>query len=148
MQIIYAPVIGLVLHYVYWTTRSLWLPMLLHALNNSLGVLAVSRNAPGRSIFEQLDQSAKQVNHPSFIYGGAIVLLVMVGYAFYQSRSRLEAESPGGISWRPAYPGVEYPPDDCGTRVVHPVPSLLAFTSALGGFALFVLACVAAVQIP
>ena len=148
LQVIYAPVIGMVLHYVYWTTRSLWLPMLLHMLNNSLGVLGASRNAPGRWVFEQLDESTKQVNHPAFIYGGAIILLVTVGYALYQSRARLEADSPEGVSWRPAYPGVEYPPAGIGTRVVHPVPSLAAFASAIGGFLFFVLACLAAAQVP
>jgi len=147
VQIIYAPVIGFVLHYVYWTTRSLWLPMMLHLLNNSLGVLATSRNVPGHWIFERLDQSVHQVNHPALIYLGAMILLVTVGYALYQSRARLEADSPNGIPWRPSSPGVEYPPSLSGTHVVHPMPSPTMWGIALAGALLFVAACMAAVRI-
>ncbi len=45
--------------------------------------------------------------------------------------------------WRPDFEGVEYPPPDSGTRVAHPLPSVLASVAAGGGFFLFVAACVA-----
>jgi membrane protease YdiL (CAAX protease family) len=137
MQIIYAPVIGAVLHYVYWTTRSLWLSMLLHAFNNSLSVLAASKNAPLHWVFERLDQSADKAAHPELIYVGAVLLLIAVGYALYQCRARLELVEPDLPAWQPAYPGVEYPPPDSGTRVVHPAPSAAALAAALGGFLAF-----------
>src|SRR5262249_53237742 len=42
-QVAYATVIGMFLHFVYLTTRSLLMPMLLHFLNNSLSVLAAAQ---------------------------------------------------------------------------------------------------------
>jgi membrane protease YdiL (CAAX protease family) len=139
-QVVYAPVMGLILHFVYWTTRSLWVPMLLHTLNNSLGILAASKDFPAIPLVKELDAAADQ--HPALVYGGAVVLLLAVCYALYQSRARLvAADGTGPPPWRPAYPGVEYAPPDSGTRVAHPPPSWVAVAAALAGFAVFVTTC-------
>ena len=45
-QVIYAPVMGILLHFVYLTTHSLLMPMLIHTLNNSLSALAVGPRSP------------------------------------------------------------------------------------------------------
>jgi membrane protease YdiL (CAAX protease family) len=147
-QVIYAPVIGAVLHYVYWTTRSLWLPMMLHTLNNSIAVLAISRNAPFRDILEKADQVLESPSGANafLVFGAAIVLLLTVGYALYQSRARLEDEDPLRPGWRPDYPSVAYPPLDSGTRMVHPRPSPGILALALLGFLTFVAVCVWVVQ--
>jgi uncharacterized protein len=130
-----AMVMGLWLHFVYLTTRSLWLPMLLHFLNNSLAVVAT--RIPQLEIVD-----AKPSEIPAVVYATAALLLVGVAYALYQSRARLEPKTPEQIFlWRPAYEGVEYPPNDSGTQVAHPLPSLLALALAGGGFVLFVAAC-------
>jgi uncharacterized protein len=135
-----AMLMGLWLHFVYLTTRSLWLPMLLHFLNNSVAVVA-----PRFSQLEVLD--AKPGDVPTFVYVASGLLLAAVAYALYQSRARLEPENPEQIlNWRPAYEGVEYPPSDSGTRVVHPLPSPLAVALVGGSFFLFVAVCVAWVQ--
>ena len=122
---------GLWLHFVYLTTRSLLLPMLLHFLNNSLSVLAI--RAPQLQTIEL---------HPSdipwLVYVSALLLLGGVAFALYQSRARLGAMSAEQILvWRPPFEGVEYPPSDSGRRVVHPSPSLAAGVLAGGGFLLF-----------
>jgi membrane protease YdiL (CAAX protease family) len=131
-----AMIMGLWLHFVYLTTRSLWLPMLLHSLNNSLAVV-VPR-------FPQLKFiDAKPEDIPILVYLSATLLLGAVAYALYQGRARLEAETTNPfLLWSPDYPGVAYPPPDSGTRVVRPLPSPLALALVAGGFLLFVASCV------
>jgi membrane protease YdiL (CAAX protease family) len=129
-----AMVMGLWLHFVYLTTRSLLLPMLLHTLNNSLGVLIT--RVPQLQTIE-----VQPSDVPWIVYVSALLLLLGVAYALYQSRARLTGISPEQLLvWRPAFEGVEYPPADSGMRVVHPLPSLAAAALALGGLLLFVLA--------
>lgn len=132
-----AMVMGLWLHFVYLTTRSLLLPMMLHTFNNSLAVL-ITRVPQLRNI------EAQPSEIPVLVYVSALVLLLGVAYALYQSRARLAAKMPEQIlAWRPAFPGVEYPPAESGVRVVHPSPSPAAAGLAAAGFLLFVLACAA-----
>lgn len=131
-----AMLMGLWLHFVYLTSRSLWLPMLLHFLNNSLGVL--ESKIP---LLARLDDTPSNI--PAIVYATAVLLLAATAYALYQSRTRLEPEGPQQpLLWRPAYPGVEYPPPDSGARMAHPALSLPALVTSLGGFLLFVAACV------
>jgi membrane protease YdiL (CAAX protease family) len=132
-----AMLMGLWLHYVYLTTRSLLLPMMLHTLNNSLAVV-ITRVPQLRDI--ETDPSAI----PLIVFVSAVLLLLGVAFALYQSRARLAAKMPEQIlAWRPAFEGVECPPAESGMQVVHPSPPLAAAALAGGGFLLFVLACVA-----
>jgi uncharacterized protein len=132
-----AMLMGLWLHFVYLMSRSLWLPMLLHVVNNSLGVLA-SRFA----VLQRMDSPPQDI--PLFVYLSTVLVVLAVAYALYQSRTRLDVKMPGQIlAWRPAFPSVEYPPAESGMEVVHPSPSLPAGALAAGGFLLFVLACAA-----
>ncbi len=136
-QATYAMIVGLWLHFVYLTTRSLLMPMLLHFVNNSLSVVASHLD-----VLKQIDENAG--NLPLYVFVGAAVLLAGVGYALYQSRARLAAADGGLPPWQPAYPGVEYPPPGSGTRVVHPRPSLAASLAALAGLGTFLGCCWAA----
>jgi membrane protease YdiL (CAAX protease family) len=115
-----AMIMGLWLHFVYLTTRSLWLPMLLHFLNNSLSV-TLSRFPA----LEKIEITPADI--PALAYVSAFVLLGAAAYALYRSRARLAPQTPEQIvMWRPAWKGVEYPPPNSGTRVVCPMPSLAA----------------------
>lgn len=131
-----AMVMGLWLHFVYLSTRSLLLPMLLHFLNNSFGVLA-TRFAS----LEMLDATPQKV--PVSIYITSLLLLLAVTYALYQSRARLAKMPDQILAWRPAFPGVEYPPAESGMRVAQPAPSVAATALAASAFLLFVLSCAA-----
>src|SRR5262249_41530189 len=114
-----AALMGLFLHYVFLTTRSLFMPMLIHTLNNSTSVLAAR--------FEQLsviDQEPEQV--PLILYAGAAVLLVCILVSLWRTHARLRSEREfEAVLWQPTYPGVEHPPPDCGVVVAYPRPQLL-----------------------
>jgi membrane protease YdiL (CAAX protease family) len=133
-QGLYAMLVGFGLHFVYLTTRSLWLPILLHFLNNSLSVIVT--RLPQLQEFD----SAPGTAFPAAVFVSAGVLLVAVGWALYRSRARLVAPD-GEVAWRPLYPGVEYPPPHSDTRVAHPRPSWVAWLAVLGALAAFVLSC-------
>jgi membrane protease YdiL (CAAX protease family) len=134
-QALYAMVAGLWLHFVYLTTRSLLMPMLLHFVNNSLSVVATHVEA-----LKALDAEVDRM--PLYVFAGAAALLLGVGYALYQSRPRLGPADPYAPRvWRPVYPGVEYPPEGSGTVVFHPWPSPAALLAACAGFLAFLACC-------
>ncbi len=112
-----AMIMGLWLHYVYLTTRSLWMPMLLHTVNNSLAVLAV-RFAP----LEQVNEAAAALPEAPWLHqllsvGSALILLLVVGWALYRSRARIVGPAEGP-TWQPPFPSVESPPETSPSRVV------------------------------
>jgi uncharacterized protein len=127
---------GLWLHFVYLTTRSLWLPMLLHFLNNSFSVATTHYGA-----FKELDDNGAM---PAYLVVASALLMAGIGWALYRSRARLVPEGDGAGLWEPPYPGVMYPPAGSGTRVAHPRPSWDALATATAGFLVFVAACVKA----
>jgi membrane protease YdiL (CAAX protease family) len=107
--------LGLVFHYTYVTSRSLWLPMLMHFVNNSVAVVAAKLADP-----EALP-SGRSAVLPLPVYAGAALLLLAVCWALYQSRVRFLAPAEGGpVLWEPDYPGVEHPPAESGVVAVHP----------------------------
>ncbi|HZV07353.1 MAG TPA: type II CAAX endopeptidase family protein [Gemmataceae bacterium] len=134
-QGIMAMVMGLWLHFVYLTTRSLLLPMLLHFLNNSVAVM--ESRFP---ILTFLDTKPAEI--PVIVYVSAALLLAAGVYALCQSRVRLAPRMQDQpLIWRPAFEGVEYPPAESGMRVVHPLPSPAATVLTSVTFLLFMLAC-------
>jgi len=133
--IIATGLLGVWLHYVYLTTRSLWLPMLTHFLNNSLAVVLTHYPALQKPV-EHLNESAS---------AGAFALLVAVAWALYVSRARLLGpQTSGSSAWQPDHPGVEHPPPATGTTIHRPwpgwVPSGLVAASLSAFLALFYLA--------
>jgi uncharacterized protein len=142
-QMIYAPVMGIMLHLTYLWTRSLLMPMLIHTFNNSLGALAAwadkSHNTPAwlQAISEAGDRESFL-----WVYAGAVVLMIAVLIGLYISRARLVGADGGPPPWQPGYPGVEYPPPYSGTVVSRPlVPGLIALGIGLVGLLAFVAFC-------
>jgi membrane protease YdiL (CAAX protease family) len=102
---------GVCLHLAYLASRSLWISMLLHFLNNLLAVLTVTvlkRTAVARAA------DAPDVVH----YVAALVLGAAVAWAFYRSRVRMVTET----GWRPDFPGAEWPPAESGQSAAHSNP--------------------------
>lgn len=133
-QGIMAMLMGLVLHYAYLMTRSLLAPMLLHFLNNATSVLGAALGEETAKVDAAPEQIAIS------LYASALLLLVAVGVALYQSRARLvRVGEPLFLPpWHPPYPGVALPPPGSGTVVSHPWPhpALAALVlAAFGGFA-------------
>ncbi len=124
-------VMGLWLHYVYLTSRSLPLSMFLHFTNNSLAVILAHPEYKAAS-----DWMEGGMNHVYVVVAAGGVLLA-VAWALYQSRARLVADE-GRPLWKPPFPGVEEPPRDSGTRVVRPWPGLVATLLVLVALAAFV----------
>jgi membrane protease YdiL (CAAX protease family) len=94
-------VMGLGLHFAYATSRSLWVPVLLHMLNNGLSVLMVK--LPG---VENMTPGLMALR-----YGSAVALLALGGWALWSSRTALVPVTDEPTRWRQRYPGVELPPD-------------------------------------
>jgi membrane protease YdiL (CAAX protease family) len=132
-HIVATAVMGILLHFSYLMTRSLWVPMLLHFLNNSAAVLLAK--VPALGVF---DDPKDQVAVP--IYLVALALWAAVGWALYRSRPYLPAVPEGNReSWRPEFPSVEHPPSGCGAVLVRPRPDWLAVTLVVIAFTGFVL---------
>jgi membrane protease YdiL (CAAX protease family) len=135
-----ACVLGLVLHYVYLTTRSLWLPMLLHFCNNSLAVVLSRLSHP----VADLEKNTAAV--PWFLFVCAGLLLAAVLSALYRTRARLVA--PEGVHpWQPPYPGVACPPPESHTAVVTPRASLGTIAAVLLALGAFGASAVVALQV-
>jgi membrane protease YdiL (CAAX protease family) len=117
---------GIWLHYVYLTTRSLPLSMLLHALNNSLAVVFSKYSA-------EIKPYESATDHVVVLVAIGL-LMAAVAWALFRGRARLVSTIDGGPpSWRPAFPGVEAPPPLSHTAVVRPGPGLLPlFCVAVG----------------
>src|SRR5262249_20891356 len=86
-QVAYGMVIGVLLHLSYVASRSLLVPMFLHAANNSVSVLAMHIPA-----LAAIDEAAQQI--PCF--GAAVLVVVAVGWAFYKSHTSLTDVSDSG----------------------------------------------------
>jgi membrane protease YdiL (CAAX protease family) len=124
-----AMLMGVMIHYVYLTTRSLLAPMLVHFLNNSLAVTLA--RVPAVAQLDKLHGQPEMVS----LYTGAAVLVACVCWALYQSRARLVFEREG--AWTPPWPGVACPPPGAGTRIDTPWPSALSLAAAAAGLTAF-----------
>jgi membrane protease YdiL (CAAX protease family) len=116
--IVATAVMGVWLHYVYLTTRSLPLSMLLHAMNNSLAVVFSKYGAEIKPYEAATDHAV--------VLAAIVLVLVAVAWALFRSRARLVNPVGGPPLWHPAFPGVEAPPAHSGTCVIHPGPGVLA----------------------
>jgi len=119
---------GVCLHYVYLMTRSLLMPMMLHFLNNSFGVLSTRFADLGAA-----DAEPGSLGLP--VYLSVVILTAAVAWALYSSRARLAPQMGNGSapSWEPTYAGVAYPPKDSGTIVVRPRPEALSLACVVLG---------------
>jgi membrane protease YdiL (CAAX protease family) len=123
-------VLGLALHFIYLTTRSLLLPMFLHFLNNTVALVATRLADPNSA-------TATEAISPLLCLG-AIVLALAAGWALYRSRARLQGDAAQGqASGSRDYPGVEFPPAGSGMIVVRPWPGWLPSGLVLAALAIF-----------
>src|SRR5262249_48065668 len=120
------------------TTRSLWAPVLLHALHNAL-VFGATKLAQNAEIDLTGQYDAPHLAPSSVLASGIAVLLLF--FLFY--RTRIRWLLPDGTAWSPGYVSAEIPPPAVATvaRSVRPgrVTLLLGMVVYFGfaGVALF-----------
>jgi membrane protease YdiL (CAAX protease family) len=129
VQSVGAFVLGLGLHFIYLTTRSLLAPMLVHMLNNAFAFW-VMRNyewcpLPGLSPLPD----GGQVHTPPSVMIAAVVAAAALLGMFYQTRTRwllTSGDSQQGEekTWSPGYVTAEQPPRELDCRVATSRPKL------------------------
>jgi membrane protease YdiL (CAAX protease family) len=90
VQGLYAVMLGLALHLIYRATRSLWVPILVHFVFNSVGVSLAYLSAGSEPA--ELDSTAKVV--VVLIWVGALSVLAAAGWGLYRLRSRVAEAEP------------------------------------------------------
>jgi len=116
---------GIWLHLVYLASRSLWVSMLLHAMNNGLVALLAVGALPGERLERNVNAS------PALIILLGLGLLVFVGVALATGRARLVAVDPLLPVWEPPYPGVIPPPSGSNAELRVGRSSPLAIICAI-----------------
>lgn len=114
--------LGMAMHSAYLATRSLWVPMTLHFLNNSLAVIDLYFKGGPFAVLQPLEDALEVAPVPFRILfiASSILLFAAVAYAFYQTRCRLVSIDPGLPVWQPeGVSSVELPPPGSGTVVTH-----------------------------
>ncbi len=112
--------IGMMLHFVYLSTRSFWAPVLFHFVNNVLAILATRAGDTGATSTGTL--------------AIACAWVVISGAFLWWYRTRYVWDD-GSTAHPPAYPTVEAPPPEVGARRDTP-SSLIAcgvFAAVLAG---------------
>jgi membrane protease YdiL (CAAX protease family) len=111
-QALFAFLAGILLHLVFLSTRSLWAPMLLHALNNGLALamyaLRDHLHVPG---YTDHDVSGF-VAWP--VLASSLAVLAAIGWSFYWARTRYVLSD--GSEWSPGYFSLERPPQYVGAK--------------------------------
>jgi uncharacterized protein len=127
-------IMGVYLHFVYLTSRSLWISILLHTLNNSVAVFATLSGAMG-----QLEADPRGIGPVIYLVSFSLVLFASI--ALWSSRPRLVPipdspdtqllSSDGNLN----YPGLSALPHDTGDRLKSGRPSPLALVLTFISFA-------------
>jgi membrane protease YdiL (CAAX protease family) len=127
---------GIALHYLYLTSRSLFIPMLVHFLNNSLAVIGDKLPDPLGPKFANVETHPEGIPWVWFLVSAFLVAAVV--WAFYTSRGRLVRTDGSDLPpWQPPFPGVAHPPPGSGTEVVYPWPGVLPTLAVIAAVVAF-----------
>jgi len=109
-------VMGAGLHFAYITSRSLWVPIVMHMANNSFAAMLMMKVAPS----EPLENAMK--SHPAPIIVAAICVLGFTGLAMWHSR----------WSWPGELRGILIPPETSNTDLIARKPDWIYSVAAVG----------------
>jgi membrane protease YdiL (CAAX protease family) len=114
-------VMGAGLHFTYAVSRSLWVPIILHTLNNSIAALQAVGTVPSGGMEAALSEQ------PLAAGALALGLLLAAGTAMWGARVR--SDSPAIL------PGLMVPPEGTGVTLVtpHARPTVVAATAVAVG---------------
>ena len=130
LQPVYAVVyaaMGAFLHFTYLASRSLWVPIILHALNNGLGTVMALKGI-------LLKLEAKPDTYGPVMYLSAGALLVFGCIAMWTGRVELRWPKLKEPTFVPEYPGISAPPPGSEDTLGRAEASPAAFTIALIAF--------------
>jgi hypothetical protein len=124
---------GIALHFTYRMSRCLWVPVLIHTLNNSLAGLLELRILDPDRLTRAMD------HHTASLGVMALGLLIFAGLAMWSTRGQV-VDSHGEVA-ATGHEGVMVPPQSSGLSVVHGVPNLAAviFAALFCGSILFLI---------
>jgi membrane protease YdiL (CAAX protease family) len=142
LQSLTAFVLGLGLQFVFLTTRSLWAPILVHALNNAaaFATMRYYEVFPIPGVSRLPDGSI--VHTPSFLLTASVAAMLATGWLLYQLRTRWCL--PDGSAWSPGYVTAEVPPAELQARPARGRPNLVLVVTMIWTQLLLVLAVFAA----
>lgn len=122
---------GAFLHFTYLASRSIWVPVLLHALNNGVGTVMYLK-----SVLLRLDPNPDTTVPVVYISSFALVLFGSV--AMWTGRVVVRGPKLKDPTFVPEYPGVSAPPPDSPDALAREETSAAAFTMALIAFGVLV----------
>ena len=129
--------LGLVLQFVFLTTRSLWGAILLHAANNALAFAAMKHGAllPIDGYTSNPDEG---ILHMPLLL--VLVALLTVGVLLWAlHRSRTQCLNPDGTAWSPGFVTAQSPPADTGVQTMSESGGLRSLAAVLAAYAVFLL---------
>jgi hypothetical protein len=134
-QFVIFTLMGAYLHFTYLASRSIWVPVVLHLLNN--GVVTLILLHPdlfaGWALFKD---DAKQLR--AVIDLAALALLVFASIALWTGRAKVVPVAVKGADqpadWAAAYPGVSVPPPGARAKVAYGAVSPAAVLLTMAAF--------------
>lgn len=133
-QVVGTAILAIGFQVAYLSTKSLWAPVLFHALNNAISFLlmrlALNAKNSGTPILNE------QEPLPPLLFATAVVAALAVGWLLYETRIRWVM--PSGEFWSPGYITAETPPTALGAVPKRWSPRLAAVATAAVAYAIFV----------
>src|SRR5262245_1247182 len=103
---------GVAMHFVYLTTRSMWAPVTLHLLFNAVAALVLKFG---------LDSAVASI--PTHVLTASAATVTAIGLLLWQTRVQYQLRD--GSIWNPGYVSAEVPPAEVGAVLVRQDPRLL-----------------------
>ena len=141
--------LGLIMHFLYLTTRSFLAPVLFHFLNNSMAVLAGKQQAAameaareGGNAEEALQQLGAAAEMVLPVYLVVAAALATGGVCWLLWTTRVHWYHPDGSEWQAGYVTAESPPSAVGATAICGELRVLPLLAAAGGLVSFLAAFV------
>lgn len=135
-QVCFTLILGLGIHIVYLTTKSLWLAILLHMGNNTLACVMY---VAARDLRQQVPWIGfwrdGNTHLPPLLVFASLAAAVMLLWLFYANR--MQWIMPDGGVWSPGYVSAETPPAAVAAEKQMLLPGLPVATGALLAYAVF-----------
>jgi membrane protease YdiL (CAAX protease family) len=127
---------GAYLHFVYLAARSIWVPVVLHLLNNGTAVLIEFIPSWTRFV-EAFDRDETGLRRVTDV--ASLALLVFAGAALWSSRAqvfpdRSKEQEGTAEQWKPEYPGISAPPPAAPAKLAYGAISRVAVVFTLVSF--------------